>query len=829
LVPEELLYRALDLLWRRGWHRKIAKYAQAPHTARWQPLLYHAINSALAAHKAAQLLHVPEDQLAPLFAGMLIHDYTKTRQGFQELPSGGGEAPGKTLSPGEEAEARRLLEELGLSGEELELALKVALLNESPGKPVDLVRQFSVGPLPERLRDAAVLGDLLASLKGYWELPGRIGEILGRYGYRLAYHRVSQVRGVVTQIVHRAVARLMEEKGFTPLLYLADGIVYAGKEGAAVSEEELRRAVEEGLRGFLDSMEPEALGQAAFGNIVQTVIRAPELLKASPRAVEGLWGYVGGQRFIRDPSPSDRVMEAVEAAGFSGPGAEDVAAKVVSVKNISIVFKEVLRILEEGREEALSGLAEALGVSRERLEQLLTVGNTTSAEKLVSIILPFLRETGLLHEDHDKLVDRLLRAVEEASRRLRAGGELFRDEISLILGELYIWVDGRSIVPRRPEAVYEKGKDDRVKVCFLCGAPASYGAIASLTGDGAESFHNLRAGGEHTGGQNRAWICPLCRLEAMLRNLLGYDTNRYDVYYVLPAIAMAPGYAGRYWAVLVHALSSGEGGFSLHSPRFWERYLEGINPAEVARNPLRLHEALGDAEAAVSRLAERLKARYGDLAVLRDFGLEASDWREAAEKVLRGEAPPELLEELSAVVSGSDYAAVLSGNYMVVMAIAPGARDEAEASKMLRRLNRALMLYTLFHAFVYVPGEKMSPFPEPRPLGAAKVPLKADLAAMLRARGVVLRDGWVGFEETARLPADELSKALTAAELVVYELSRARAGYGNSGLLGVLSRPPGMILARYASALGAPLAGRNRERSRVFLRYLDVLEERWWM
>jgi len=831
LVPRELFYRALDVLRREGWHRKVAKYASAQGRARWQPLLYHALNSALTACTAADLLGVEERYCRPLFAGMLLHDYTKTRQSFQDMATGkGGEAPSKTLTPGEEEEARRILSQLGLEGWEAETALRVALLNETPARPVDVAAQLAAGPIPGKVRDAAVLGDLLVSLWGYQELSGRVGEILGRYGYRVAYHRVTQVRGVLTQIVHRALTRLMGEKGYRPLIYLADGVVYAGR-GARVGVDEVGQALERELASFLQSLDPGRLGEAAFGNIVQTVLKAPELLEASPRAVEGLWSYVEAQRFVASPSVTGGLRGELARRGFRGVELEDVGAKIASAKNLFIVFKELLSVFPEHRGEAVKRLAEKLGVEPGQVEPLLQIGNTTKAGLLVDLLYPFLEKTGLLSLDHGDMVERLLSAMKAATRGFEAGGEAFTREAGMLVEELYLWVDGEPvIVPRPVKPVYEKGKSGGVELCFLCGRPAEHEAVASLTGDGAESFHNLRAGGERSGGRNKAKICRLCRLEATLRSALGFRPDAYDVYYLMPAIAMSPQYASHYWSAVSLALLGG-GELSLHSPAFWRKYLDGLSPAEVARNPLSLHEALGTRAAARERLAGRLRELFGSLDLLREYGVEAGSWEEAAEKVLRGEADPGLLRDLAAVSTGGDYAALLaSGNYMVVMARAPGGRDEAEASKMLRRLNRALMLYKMFHAFVYVPGEKMAPFPEPRPLGAAKVPLKADLASLLRERGVVLREGWVGFEEEAGLPAEELSEALTAAELLVEEMRRRRVDFGNAGLLPVLERPPGMLLSRLVAALpGNPLGGRNLEVVRVFLRYLDVLEERWWM
>ena len=147
-----------------------------------------------------------------------------------------------------------------------------------------------------------------------------------------------------------------------------------------------------------------------------------------------------------------------------------------------------------------------------------------------------------------------------------------------------------------------------------------------------------------------------------------------------------------------------------------------------------------------------------------------------------------------------------------------GGRNEAESSKVLRRLNLALMLHLFYHAAVYVPDEVLTPFSEPRPLGAARVPLKADQQSLLSEKGYRPVGGWVPIEK-----AEKLAKVLTAAELVQRMLERAGASYGESGLLNLLTRSPGMILRRYVESL----RGFDHKKVRVFLRYLDVLD-RWW-
>ncbi|RLE93744.1 MAG: hypothetical protein DRJ55_03390, partial [Thermoprotei archaeon] len=214
---EELFYKALEAGYRRGWHKLLAKYARAPATGRYQSLLHHSINTALTGWRLAKLLGVEEKYLEPLFVGLFLHDYAKSAKEYQERVTRGWPTPPEKIPRGQLAEDfEKLLDELGLKDWSRGIARRVAYLNEAPSTPFDYAEMLSAGPLPEKLLDVAVLADVLNSIRGYWELGGRVSKILGKYGFRIAYHQVSIIRGVVTQLVHRAVEEAMRDKGYEP-------------------------------------------------------------------------------------------------------------------------------------------------------------------------------------------------------------------------------------------------------------------------------------------------------------------------------------------------------------------------------------------------------------------------------------------------------------------------------------------------------------------------------------------------------------------------------------------------------------------------------------
>lgn len=823
---EELFYKALEAGYKRGWQRMLAKYARSPATKRYQSLLHHSINTALTGWRLAHLLGVEEKYLEPLFVGLFLHDYAKSSEEYQKMVSRRLPVPPEKVPRGHLAEDfEKLLGELGLEGWKKEIARRIALLNESPSTPYDFAEMLGAGPLPEKLLDVAVLADILNSLKGYWELGGRVSEILGKYGFFVAFHQVSIIRGIVTQLVHRAVEEAMNDKGYEPILYLADGAIYVGRDGEVPGRDEVRARLRSVLKRFLESIGGLRLGRAAFGVINQVIVKVPEYLLISDEALVGFWDYVRSLKAIERPN-IDKFKSLLERRK---PGADEAeieseALKLKTLHNLWTIFNGVRQVFEERRVPSSvwkSALAKVF--SEQEYDDLGELANTTPSEKAFETCSRFYSNSGLQGLSRDELVDRVVGAFLKASLEMRRYaeengllGELFSDALDILLDELVIGRPGvHGAAPVGFGSLYEEGKDRGVQVCVICGRRGVFEAPASLVGKGTESFLNQLPAGVRLGGSMKAKICHACRLEGSLRNLADIDPQRGHVYYVAPMFTMSPEYSTIYWRALNKALSQGNK-LSLLSYDLKELILgldgERLQPWEVARNPLKLHQALGRSEEEVlNETIRELKQEYSLEDLSAEYGVELKDWEEAARLALK--------KGFGDLHIGNNYSLIsFAGNYIIVSAPPLGGGKEAESSKTLRRLNLALMLHLYYHAAVYVPDEALTPFSEPRPLGAARAPLKADQQSLLSSKGYRLIGGWVPIEK-----AEELAKVLTAAELVQNMLKGVGAEYGESGLLSLLTRPPGMILRRYVESLRRF----DHKKVRDFLRYLDVLD-RWW-
>ncbi len=826
MTMEDLFYKALEVGYRREWHKLLAKYASVPERGRYQTLLHHSINSALTGWKLAKIVGLDERYFKPLFVGLFLHDYMKISEEFQRGAVQGRSAELKKIPYGKfKEEFEHILDEFSLTEEERDLARRVAYLNEAPSTVHDYVEMLHTGALPEKLLDIAIIADILNSIQNYEELTGRAAKILRKYGLSLAYHRVSVVRGVATQLVHRAIESVMKKKGYNPVIYLADGTVYIGKNGGIPNREELEEELRHTLKKFLESVGEYRLGEAAYGAINQVIVKVPEYLLLSDGAVKGFWKYVKGLKVVTQPR-IDKFASAL-ISDFTGKAErESIALNLKSIHNLWTIFNGVRQVFEQrgvSQEIWKNILMEAFG--NQNFDELSELANTTETGKAVKICMDFYMSSGLKKAEHKEILEEMVkvftRATLEMRRQIEEKGltkKLFADAIEMLLDEVVIvsLQMGKAITiqPERLVSEYTEGKDRGVPVCVICGRKGAFDAPASLIGKGTESFLNQLPAGVRLGKGMKAKICPICKLEGSLRNLANIDPERNNIFYVFPFFTMAPEYFDIYWKALNRALSSGDR-LSLVNPQFKRKFLglngNGIKVWEIARDPLKLHAVLGRSEEEVLKeIKEMLKREYTLEDISFEYGVEVEDWDQAAQLVLK--------YGFGELHTGSDYSLInFAGNYIIVSAPLLGGR-EAEASKTLRKLNLALLLHLFYHAAVYVPDEVLTPFASPRPLGAARAPLKADQQSLLSERGFKPLRGWIPI-----IKAEKLAKILTAAEIVQDMLSKRGASYGESGLLSLLTRPPGMILRRYVESLRRFSSKDVRE----FLKYLDFLEV-WW-
>ena len=181
------------------------------------------------------------------------------------------------------------------------------------GEP-NAARLWLLVRIADTLASAQTPAEAAASLQGYLADLGPAFAPQSPPGkYALYYHEIRDVRGVLTNAAHQAIARHLEAKlGFFPLLFFATGTLYLGPTGAhpdatddlipAVSGQVLQSltegggadAIRDGLRRKEKDFERYVFAFASVEDLLQVVYEDTLTAKPNPRIaldeIEGLAG-----------------------------------------------------------------------------------------------------------------------------------------------------------------------------------------------------------------------------------------------------------------------------------------------------------------------------------------------------------------------------------------------------------------------------------------------------------------------------------------------------------------------------------------------------------
>lgn len=450
------------------------------------------------------------------------------------------------------------------------------------------------------------IGDNLASIKGLDEACSSLAGYLKSLGpafaptslpgrYALYYHELKDVRGVLTHLIHQAVAkRLEQEHEFFPLLYFATGTLYLGPTQVEdLDREVFIQGVVDGVLGSLARYSSNA-GAAKdglrrqkydFEKYVYTFAGVPTLLdlvreetllaKPDARIAEKeLTNLVTKRKDL----PSDWLDTAEARFGLSLEETKTFKERWSEVRRYLLYVDTLLRDLapEEGRLEWLIrvfGVDDAVAVNlREEYEAWARGG---VGKYVLPIAYHFLRgpdfadrpaEARPMEEVLNILHRRVLAAMEQLDTRAGRQGVVaelgFRQELTAYLnGQLYLSCAPRAHLADDALAVYSrpKKKGHSHKMCSLCNRQSEYvrELRTGIVGDFGRVFSNRVLPATEAPGGNRPW-CPICHLEFVLRKLTGLSLpagaaygNSYRIYlYVLPTFSFTPAHTGLFERLL---------------------------------------------------------------------------------------------------------------------------------------------------------------------------------------------------------------------------------------------------------------------------------------
>ncbi|RLC62851.1 MAG: type I-D CRISPR-associated protein Cas10d/Csc3, partial [Chloroflexi bacterium] len=443
--------------------------------------------------------------------------------------------------------------------------------------------------------------EAVASLRGYLADLGPVFAPKSPPGkYALYYHQIKDVRGVLTQLVHQAVAqRLEQECGFFPLLYFATGTLYAGPAQVKVPDHE--RFIQGVIDGVLGALTQYASDDGAKG-----------------AALTGLRkGRYDFEDFVYSFADVSTLLEiARERAGGRGSKGKDVVSDLDKLPgkqgvpegwdNVETVARHLEMDLDQpdafldhwdraryyllyvdhvvGRlnpESPLEWLLGAFPVPPEAADHLRGVadawGRGGFGKYVVPVAYHFLKGPAFADRPAEALppeqvMDELHRHTLEQLEQLdtRAGREGvvaqlgFRRDLTDYLSEhLYLSLAPEVHLSDDSLAAYSrpKKKGHSGKMCSLCNRQSAFvqDLRTGILDDFGRVFSNRVLPAQEAPAKNRPW-CPICHLEFIFRKLRGLGLpgsasygSSYRIYlYVLPTFSFTPEHLRLFQPLLDH-------------------------------------------------------------------------------------------------------------------------------------------------------------------------------------------------------------------------------------------------------------------------------------
>lgn len=470
--------------------------------------------------------------------------------------------------------------------------------------------------------------------------------------YALYYHRMQEVRGVLTNTVHQAIAHYLAEKmNFYPLLYFATGTLYLGpsqpnREVAkelipAVTDQVLRFLAQGGDDSLIrDGRRPEkfdfqryvhilAPPERLLGVVYEEVLASRPNPKEARNEIDGL-----SQREGLPPGWRDTVEERL---GISLSESETFNKLWSQVRRYLLYVDTLIRDLNPA-ESRLEWFLQTFAVPSEAAGNLRREAELWSkggiGKYVLVIAYHFLRgpdfaerpaETLPPAEVLDRLHQRVLTAMQkmdtESGRKAVVAELGLREDLEAYLGEsLYLSFDPITHLASDGLAGYivPKRRSHTGEICSLCNRSTKYvqELRTGILDDFGRVFSNRVLPAMEAPQGNRLW-CPICHLEAILRKKMGlglpsaahYKNSRRIYLYVLPTFSFTPEHLRLFEPLLkpfhrVTALPVRDYGKEWGLPHYWLVQRE-FNPEWTTD----LQDIL-DQQAA--RLAEQRTWSYGE-------------------------------------------------------------------------------------------------------------------------------------------------------------------------------------------------------------------------
>ena len=594
----EYIEVVIPALLEAGYHLTLVKGGpDYPHLPE-QSHFAHIVNGAFGfmrfvAFLSAQNVRIPGltiKQIRKALALFTVHDMHKA-PGIALLGTSQFSIPLSRLR--EEYERLGLIEFAGDVDDHL---LRAANVHKRSTKHGDLL--LSGDPDAARLWLLVRIADTLASVKTPAEavssLKGYLADLSPLFApqsppgkYALYYHEIKDVRGVLTNAIHQAVAQeLTQEFGFFPLLYFATGALYLGPADASVANLDNMitdiatsalgalgatsgsDVVKDGLRRQKFDFESYVYAFASADSLLEVVrdvvLNAKPDARVAQKEIDGL---VAKRKELDETWRA--TVEQRLGLQLLDPKEHKTFNELWSLVRQYLLYVDTLLRDLSPETSRLDWFLQTFAIPEETANNLRIEGEIWSrggvGKYVLVIAYHFLRGPDFADRPVEtmppaEVIERLHRKVLAAfaslntqAGRQAAVAELgWREELESYLREhLYLsFAPGTHLADDGFDGYTRlKRKGHTGKVCSICNRSSAYTKElrTGIMDDFGRVFSNRVLPALEAPSKNRLW-CPICQLEFVFRKMLGmglpataHYKNSHRIYlYVLPTFSFTP-------------------------------------------------------------------------------------------------------------------------------------------------------------------------------------------------------------------------------------------------------------------------------------------------
>lgn len=840
-LDEELYSLIQDFAERRKWHLKYAKFNWRSH----QSLLTHSLNvaslssSILDFSNKNEFIKVTEKLHLQMILTGFLHDSGKESELFQKAVEAflSGEGP-EPLDFGhqQEREISAVIEslkndirgKLSTSTSLQDILDEVVWSVSQLGRREDsaaISHSFKRSPSSDALicKEIVHLADILTSKltvedTAATHLDGSITSKLC-----IVYSKVSTVRGVLTHFLHTALEEQFEERGYRPIQWFPDGTTYIGtkeSDNPIIDENRLVESIKTKMRDTLNKGHSRQMAKAAFGDLRQQVIAAPEFLFADDEIIISLfWQFISRQKFAKPNIKNVTELSESEIKIFKLLSEklknEDESARLVHLARFVADFN-LLIVLFGARKQLIENttsnknnvqfeitqkikeiLVQTLRFPLESMDNWPEIALQTKTEKRLSIAFSLWQSP--YYDDLEvwriKLLETLKKATIEIARMWQ---DLVPDKYTTISNLLIADINS----PISPNAmlneveklnsVITKGKCGQgTPTCQRCGGVACIEAQAKLFGT-SEIYHDHLIAGKRVGIGNKLQVCELCEFEEKLRSIfldVGKDTP--NSFFIFPQLSLSRRKQAE-WQSTVNRIEYNHGEFPslLRTGQWAETVINSTSLSPFPKSQKGSYFSENDLARAIQHVADTYNLEK-DLSAMIEPGRDAENGKAVAILLQQGKC------KLKEDYEGEIYSFLnqlepiyLSPNFILILTRGTVAeKEEPESSVEIKWTLFRSLLARLFWATVIPENSKIS---EKASLGYTPISSSLNLKPM--AEKLNARKGWIAIPELERS-----IRKLSALLLIARSLSNANADYGRATLLRLLKEEPGRVLHRFTS------------------------------